>query len=93
MGKELLKQAKATVKAEKQAQKKENRKKFWSVAKHYVIAGAIVAIAFGLYQFRVLSYNQGYNDGVKDGKATASEVDATVITRVREIKALISELK
>ena len=93
MGKELLKQAKAKVKAEKQAQKKENRKKFWSIAKHYVIAGVIVAIAFGLYQFRVLSYNQGYNDGVKDGKETASEIDATVITRVKEIKALLKELK
>ena len=93
MGKDILKQAKATVKAEKQAQKKENRKKFWSVAKHYVIAGVIVAIAFGLYQFRVLSYNQGYNDGVKDGKETASEIDATVITRVKEIKALLKELK
>jgi len=93
MGKELLKEAKAKVKAEKQAQKKAQRKKFWSVAKHYVIAGVIVAIAFGLYQFRVLSYNQGYNDGVKDGKKTASEIDATVITRVKEIKALLKELK
>jgi len=65
MGKEILKQAKAKVKAEKQAQKKAQRKKFWSVAKHYVIAGVIVAIAFGLYQLRVLSYNQGYNAGVK----------------------------
>ena len=93
MGKELLKQAKAKVKAEKQAQKKESRKKFWSVAKHYVIAGAIVVIAFGLYQLRAISYEQGYNQGLETGKQEASETDATVITRVREIKALISELK
>jgi len=93
MGKEILKQAKAKVKAEKQAQKKAQRKKFWSVAKHYVIAGVIVAIAFGLYQLRVLSYNQGYNAGVKDGKETASEIDTIVITRVKEIKELLKELK
>ena len=93
MGKDILKQAKAKVKAEKQAQKKENRKKFWSVAKHYVIAGAIALVGFGLYQLRVISYDQGYNQGLEAGKQEASETDQVVIQRVKEIKDLISELK
>ena len=89
----IVKEAKAKDKARKQAIKQEQRKKFWSVAKHYVIAGAIALVGFGLYQLRVISYDQGYNQGLEAGKQEASETDATVITRVREIKSLISELK
>lgn len=37
--------------------------------------------------------NQSYETGYKAGQVKASETDATVITRVREIKSLISELK
>jgi len=37
--------------------------------------------------------NQSYDAGYKAGQSKASETDATVITRVREIKSLISELK
>lgn len=93
MGKEILKQAKAKVKAEKQAQRKEQRKKVWGVAKHYILAGLIVAVVLSLYQLRVWSYDQGYHKGLKDGKTEASEIDATVITRVKEIKSLMKELK
>ena len=37
--------------------------------------------------------NQSYDAGYKAGQSSASETDATVVKRVREIKALISELK
>ena len=93
MNKNIVKEAKAKIKAEKQAVKKDNRKKFWSVAKHYVIAGVIVLVAFGLYQLRAISYDQGYNQGLEAGKQEASETDQVVIQRVKEIKDLMSELK
>lgn len=89
----IVKEAKAKVKAEKQAQKKAQRKKFWSVAKHYVIAGTIVLVVFGIYQLRAISYEQGYNQGLEAGKQEASETDQVVIKRVKEIKDLMSELK
>lgn len=93
MSKSIIKEIKDKAKAEKKAQRKAKVKKFVSVAKHYVIAGLIVAVVFGLYQFRAWSYEQGYEAGRKDGEQSASETDQVVITRVKEIKELLNSLK
>jgi flagellar biosynthesis/type III secretory pathway protein FliH len=88
----IVKEAKAKVKAEKKADRKNKLKQFASVAKHYAIAGVIIAVAFGLSQLRQVSYQQGYEAGLKEGEQSASAIDRTVIERTKEIKELLKEI-
>ena len=75
--------------------KKEKQVKAPKVIKVKTLLIGIVVVILAALSGLGINYlrNQSYDAGYKAGQSKASETDATVVKRVREIKSLITELK